>query len=110
MISKKNETPKRLTTPRPMKVMEVSLEAMEAIRAMADIGQETSASDAGVGALCARAAIRGAYLNVRINAKGLSDQTTATEYLDRGAEMEKQANVMEREILALVDRNIQNDE
>jgi len=94
----------------PMKVMEVSLEAMETIWAMADIGQETSASDAGVGALCARAAIRGAYLNVRINVKGLSDQTTATEHLDRGAEMEKQANVMEREILALVDRNIQNDE
>jgi len=90
----------------PMKVMEVSLQAMETIRAMADIGQQTSASDAGVGALCARAAIRGAYLNVRINVKDLSDQTTVTEYLDRGAEMEKQASVMEREILALVDRNI----
>jgi glutamate formiminotransferase/formiminotetrahydrofolate cyclodeaminase len=90
----------------PLKVMEVSLEAMETIKSMADIGQQTSASDAGVGALCARAAIRGAYLNVRINAKDLSDQTTATEYLDRGAEMEKQASVMEREILALVDRNI----
>ncbi len=90
----------------PLKVMEVSLEAMETIRAMADIGQETSASDAGVGALCARAAIRGAYLNVRINVKDLSDQTIATEYLDRGAEMEKQASSVEREILALVDGNI----
>ncbi len=90
----------------PLMVMEVSLEAMETIRAMADIGQETSASDAGVGALCARVAIRGAYLNVRINVKGLSDQTTATDYLERGAEIEKQGSDLERDILGLVDKNI----
>jgi glutamate formiminotransferase/formiminotetrahydrofolate cyclodeaminase len=92
-----------------MKVMDVSLEAMETIKAMADIGQETSASDAGVGALCARAAIRGAYLNVRINVKDLTDEAAASGYLDRGAEIEKRASETEREILKLVDGNIQVD-
>ncbi|MCZ6567603.1 MAG: glutamate formimidoyltransferase [Actinobacteria bacterium] len=90
----------------PLRVMEVSLEAMETIRAMADIGQETSASDAGVAALCARSAVRGAYLNVRINTKDLSDQAAATDFLDRGAEIEKRASDMENEILGLVDKRL----
>ena len=90
----------------PLRVMEVSLEAMETIRAMADIGQETSASDAGVAALCARSAVRGAYLNVRINTKDLSDRVAATDFLDRGTEIEKRASDMEQEILGLVDRNL----
>jgi glutamate formiminotransferase / formiminotetrahydrofolate cyclodeaminase len=90
----------------PLRVMEVSLEAMETIRAMADIGQETSASDAGVAALCARSAVRGAYLNVRINVEDLSDLAAATDFLDRGAEIQKRAKDMEQEILALVERNI----
>ncbi|MFV1963049.1 MAG: cyclodeaminase/cyclohydrolase family protein, partial [Acidimicrobiia bacterium] len=90
----------------PLRVMEVSLEAMETIRTMADIGQETSASDAGVAALCARSAVRGAYLNVRINVADLSDLAAATDFLDRGAEIQKRAKDMEQEILALVERNI----
>ena len=90
----------------PMRVMDVSLEAMETIKAMADIGQKTSASDAGVGALCARAAIRGAYLNVRINVKDLADASAASGYLDRGAQIEKRATEMERDILELVDGNM----
>jgi glutamate formiminotransferase/formiminotetrahydrofolate cyclodeaminase len=90
----------------PMKVMEVSLEAMETIRAMADVGQESSVSDAGVGALCARAAIRSAYLNIRVNVKDLTDEAGAVGYLDKGAEIEKRASEMERDVLGLVDGNI----
>jgi glutamate formiminotransferase/formiminotetrahydrofolate cyclodeaminase len=51
----------------PLQVMKASNDALETIREMAEIGQESSASDAGVGALCARAAVRGAHLNVVTN-------------------------------------------
>lgn len=90
----------------PMRVMEVSLVAMETIRAMADLGQETSASDAGVAALCARAAVRGAYLNVRINTADLRDESDRADFLKRGAEIELRAAEMEKEILSLVERNL----
>ena len=46
---------------------------MAVIRSMAETGLKASASDAGVGALCARTAVRGAYLNVKINASQLED-------------------------------------
>jgi glutamate formiminotransferase/formiminotetrahydrofolate cyclodeaminase len=86
----------------PLRVMEVALESLETIRAMAQIGQETSVSDAGVAALCARSAVMGAYLNVRINVKDLEDPEAVADYLDRGAAIQKRAEDQEREILAIV--------
>lgn len=58
----------------PFQVMEVALEAMEVIQNMAVLGNPNSVSDAGVGAMCARTAVLGAYLNVQINAAALTDQ------------------------------------
>jgi glutamate formiminotransferase/formiminotetrahydrofolate cyclodeaminase len=55
----------------PYKVMEISYQSMEVMKAMAEIGNPNSVSDAGVGALAARSAVMGAYLNVKINAEGL---------------------------------------
>ena len=46
---------------------------------MAEQGQPSSVSDAGVGALCARAAVMGAYLNVQINAASLKGNAEAAE-------------------------------
>lgn len=86
--------------------MEVALSSMETIKAMAEIGQENSASDAGVGALCARAAVRGAYLNVRINSADLEDSEVAAGYLRKGADIESQVGRLEEEILNLVERNL----
>lgn len=90
----------------PLQVMEAALESMETIGAMAGIGQETSASDAGVGALCARSAILGAYLNVRTNVGDLKDEGQAAEYVRRGAEIAKQAEVREAEILSIVETRL----
>ena len=90
----------------PLRVMEVALESMEVIRAMADLGHESSASDAGVGALCARSAVIGAHLNVRINCKGLKDACAVDEYLSRGRELQERAEAREREILDLVERRL----
>jgi glutamate formiminotransferase/formiminotetrahydrofolate cyclodeaminase len=90
----------------PLRVMEVALESMETIKAMADVGQETSVSDAGVGALCARAAVRGAHLNVRINAKDLDDTEVVAGYLRRADVIAGDAERLEREILGLVERSL----
>jgi glutamate formiminotransferase / formiminotetrahydrofolate cyclodeaminase len=58
----------------PLRVMQKAAEAMPIAKAMAEIGNPNSVSDAGVGALCIRTAVYGAYLNVKINAVGLNDK------------------------------------
>jgi glutamate formiminotransferase/formiminotetrahydrofolate cyclodeaminase len=90
----------------PFQVMEAALASMTVIRAMAETGQETSVSDAGVGALCARTAVMGAYLNVRINAAQLLDKAFAADIVARGADIERQAQALETEILAIVNAKI----
>jgi glutamate formiminotransferase/formiminotetrahydrofolate cyclodeaminase len=90
----------------PLAVMEASLASMEVIKAMAEHGMEASASDAGVAALCARTAVIGAHLNVKINAASLADKDKARQYLARGAEIEGKAVASEKEILAIVEGKI----
>jgi len=86
----------------PLRVMQVALESMEVTKAMAEIGMSASASDAGVAALCARTAVKGAYLNVQINAKDLKDAAARQTYLDDGKRLEDQAEAREQEILSVV--------
>jgi len=86
----------------PLRVMQVALESMEVTKAMAEIGMSASASDAGVAALCARTAVKGAYLNVQINAKDLKDAAARQKYLDDGKKLEQQAETREQEILSVV--------
>jgi glutamate formiminotransferase/formiminotetrahydrofolate cyclodeaminase len=86
----------------PLRVMETAFASMEVIRAMAETGNPNSVSDAGVGALCARAAVLGAYLNVRINAAGCEDKAFAAESLSRGKKIEEDAVRMESVILGIV--------
>lgn len=93
----------RRATEVPFRVMETALASMEVIKAMAEVGQETSASDAGVGALCARTAVMGAYLNVKINAAQLKGDDVAEDLVRRGAELQRQAQALETEILAVVE-------
>ena len=96
----------RVATEVPFQVMETAFASMAVIKAMAEIGQESSVSDAGVGALCARAAVMGAFLNVRINAKQLTDRAFADDILTRGARLEQQAQALEATILGVVNRKI----
>ncbi len=86
----------------PFRVMETVLGVMPLIKAMAEHGQPSSVSDAGVGALCARAAVMGAYLNVQINAASLKGNTEAAELVAKGAGMAAQAQRFEDETLAFV--------
>ncbi|HXB07067.1 MAG TPA: glutamate formimidoyltransferase, partial [Puia sp.] len=68
----------------PFRVMEVAAESLALIKAMAETGNPNSVSDAGVGALCARAAVLGAFMNVRINATGFADKTYVAGILEKG--------------------------
>jgi glutamate formiminotransferase/formiminotetrahydrofolate cyclodeaminase len=83
----------------PLRVMAAGLEAMEVVDEMARRGPESSVSDAGVGAVLCRAAVRGAALNVRINAAQLDDPGEA---LDRAADLEARAREREEAILEAV--------
>ena len=84
----------------PLRTMRAALASMDVLRAMAETGNPNAASDAGVGALCARAAVRGAYLNVQTNVGGLQDRDFAERALAEGAEIAARAEVLEAEVLA----------
>ncbi|MDF1699999.1 MAG: glutamate formimidoyltransferase [Planctomycetota bacterium] len=92
----------------PLRVMQAALDSMDLMRAMAGEGLAASASDAGVGVLCARTAVLGAGLNVRINAKDLSDEAERRAYLQRAGELTAAAVAAEAEILALVESRLES--
>lgn len=90
----------------PLRVMEAAFASMDVIKAMAEQGNPNSVTDAGVGALAARSAVMGAYLNVKINASGLSDKTFAAAIIAKGAAIEEKAKALETEILQIVNSKI----
>ena len=90
----------------PLRTMEACYEVFDIVRAMAEKGNPASVTDAGVGTLAARAGVRGAFLNVKINASGLKDRAKAEELIARGAEIEAKAAELEKEILAVVESKI----
>lgn len=85
----------------PLTVAQLACEAMPFIKAMAEQGNPASASDAAVGALCARTAVLGACLNVRTNVPGLDDKALAAELVRQAAELERRARALEEQILAI---------
>ena len=73
---------------------------------MAEIGNPNSVSDAGVGALCARSAVMGAFMNVRINAGGYDDKLFVNDIIAKGQEIERKTMALETEILKTVNEKI----
>lgn len=90
----------------PCQVMKAALGSMAVIKAMAETGNPNSVSDAGVAALCARSAVSGAFMNVKINAQDYQDKAFTDTVLAGGREMEQQAVAQEQEIIALVNAKI----
>ena len=86
--------------------METAFASMEVIKAMAEIGNPNSVSDAGVGALCARAAVMGAFMNVRINAAGYDDKSFVEKMVSLGKKIEEQTIALEAQILQIVNQKI----
>ncbi|MBQ6869974.1 MAG: cyclodeaminase/cyclohydrolase family protein, partial [Alistipes sp.] len=90
----------------PLKTMKAALRVFEIVKAMAEIGNPNSVSDAGVGALAARSAVLGAQLNVKINAAGLKDRATADALTSEAQAIAEQAVALEKEVLDIVNGKI----
>ena len=90
----------------PFKVMQLSHDSLQVIKAMAETGNPNSVTDAGVAALCARTAVLGAFMNVKINASGYKDKAYTADIIRRGEEIERQAISLESEIITLVNSKI----
>ena len=90
----------------PLKTMKICLESMTIIKEMVKEGNPNSVTDAGVGALCARSAIIGAYLNVKVNGSGLKDKAYMEKTMKEAESIKSMAENLEKEILILVDQKI----
>jgi len=90
----------------PFAVMQNAFGSMEVIMAMAAGGNPNSVSDAGVGALCARSAVIGAFMNVRINAAGYEDKDFVNDIIAKGKDIENKAIEAEKAILQIVNEKI----
>lgn len=90
----------------PFRVMKKAYESMEVMQMMVENGNPNSISDAGVGALCARTAVRGAFMNVKINAEGLDDKAFFERIFEEAREIEAAALKKEQEIVASVEKTI----
>ena len=90
----------------PLKTMKASLKVFEIVKAMAEIGNPNSVSDAGVGALAARSAVLGAQLNVKINAAGLKNREVADALVAEAEAIAAEAIKLEAETLAIVNEKI----
>ncbi|MBP5782022.1 MAG: cyclodeaminase/cyclohydrolase family protein, partial [Bacteroidales bacterium] len=90
----------------PFRTMNLCYESMEVAKAMAEIGNPNSVSDAGVGALAACAGVRGAYLNVRINAGSYEDKAFVDDILARAKKLNDDAIAKEKEIMDIVESKL----
>lgn len=92
----------------PLETMKASSRVFELCRQMVAEGNPNSVSDAGVGALAARAAVLGAGMNVKINAASLKDRAKADALIAEADKLIEKANAEEKEITAAVDKVINN--
>lgn len=86
----------------PFRTAELAFESMEVMAKMVEIGNPNSITDAGVGVLCARTAVLGAAMNVRINASGIKDKTFTEDLVNRVNEIEKKAEALEAAVRAKI--------
>ena len=90
----------------PFKVMETAYDSMQVMKAMAEIGNPNSVTDAAVGALCARTAVRGAFLNVKINCGDCEDQQFVSDILEKGQALVDKATELENDIMKVTEGKI----
>lgn len=90
----------------PFKVMELSYESILIAKQMVQIGNPNSITDAGVGALCARTAVIGAFMNVRINSSGLKDKTFVNDIIAKGKIIEENTKQVELDVITIINQHI----
>lgn len=100
------ENATKYATEIPFKVMETSYRSLEVMQAMIKDGIQNSLSDAGVGVLCAKTAVLGAYFNVKINAKDIKDRTFADDILAKAETIYQQTLAIENETIAYINERL----
>ena len=90
----------------PLETMKASFEVFAVCRKMVERGNPNSVSDAGVGALAARAAVLGAGMNVKINAGSLKNREQAEALIAQANELIAKANSEEAEITKMVEEKL----
>ena len=90
----------------PFRVMQTASQSLEVMEAMAEFGNPNSVTDAAVGALCARTAVIGAFLNVKINCSDCEDQDFVKEILKKGQQLVDETCKLEEKILAITNSKI----
>ncbi len=90
----------------PMKTIKASFEVFDICQAMIEKGNPASVSDAGVGSLCARAAVHGAYLNVKINASSLDDKAYADKMISEARDFAARADEKEKALMEMTEKVI----
>ncbi len=96
----------KFATEVPFKTMQLCYESMQVMKAMAEFGNPNSITDAGVGAIAARAGVHGALLNVKINAGGLKDKAFAEKIMTDADKLMADAVKLESEIMKIVESKI----
>jgi len=86
----------------PYRTMELAFQSFDLAKAMAEKGNPNSVSDAGVAALCARTAVKGAYLNVIINAQDLKEHPEVKPLVEKAIAMSEASDAREKEIMEIV--------
>jgi glutamate formiminotransferase/formiminotetrahydrofolate cyclodeaminase len=86
----------------PYRTMELAYQSFDLAKSMAELGNPNSVSDAGVAALCARAAVKGAYLNVTINATDVKTHPDVQPLLAKAEAMNIGADAKEKEVWDVV--------
>ncbi len=90
----------------PFRVLKRAFDTFELARAMVETGNPNSVTDAAVGALCARAAVRGAWLNVQVNVASLKDKSWAEPILEEGRKRVAEADRLCDEIVRLTEEKM----
>ena len=97
------ENATKYATEIPFQVMKTAYDSIEVMEAMIKDGLPNSLSDAGVGVLCARTAVIGAYFNVRINAKDIKDKSFVDKILSEAAVIYKKTLELESSVMDMID-------
>jgi glutamate formiminotransferase/formiminotetrahydrofolate cyclodeaminase len=90
----------------PFDTAKIAYESMQVMKAMVIEGNPNSVTDAGVGALCARTAVLGAVMNVRINAAGIKDKAFADDLVAKALDIQAKTESLETEIRNLVEEKM----
>lgn len=102
------EDASKYATEIPFKTMQVAFSCIPLLKEMATNGNQNSLSDVGVGAICIKTAVRGAWLNVLINAKGLNDKDWAAEIVAKAKSLLEENHKLCDEIVNDIEAKLYN--